>query len=91
MYTFLGGIKIEIASSDTAFILLLSDFEKSQDGLSIAVNKYSVGQGPDLARIQALDVLKEMIKDKDTPLFKLEVCGFDPPFEIGSTYDISKG
>ena len=93
LHTFLGGSKTaEIATTSTASILLQvpSDFEKSQNGLIIAVNKYSVGQGPDLTSIQTTDVLKKMVKDKDAPLFKLEVRAFDPISELGATYVTSE-
>jgi len=82
---------IEKATIVTAFVIIPEDVEKYQDDLIIAVNKYSVGQGPDLATIQTIDVLKEVIKDKDALLFMLEVRAFDPLFEIGGKYAIPEG
>jgi hypothetical protein len=54
--------------------------------LRIPVNKYSVRQGPGLAFIQTVDVMKEIIKDQDAPLFKLELWAFNALVEIGGTY-----
>jgi hypothetical protein len=59
--------------------------------LKIPAIRYSARQGPDLAPIQTVDFLEEMIKDKDAVLFKLKLWVLYTVFEIGGTYDVPKG